>query len=663
MRALTIASLCATTCALVPGCGPGPDISSSDPAERQWAVRRTSDQPVLASIALSDPDPDVRAAALDRLRDPDELGRVAATSEDPELARRALDEFLGVADESELVAFAVSATIEDVRDRAAWSVKADTAKAQLVLGEWRCTASEIQLRSALAGTIRSAPLLAEIALKATHPLVGWAAVSRINDPSALESIAGGAAVPVTRAAALLRIADREAISRIVAQAAPAESVHNQLQDIDRAREALADGTAPAVRTASLDQIQDPALLGALLLVSQGPQAALRLPAADLESLVAGPPEGVLGAIRDAKLAAAEPILLSRLPGLTLDAEYRKLEQRYTLGITTSFSSPGWKVIGEELVLAFRAEAGALASGLYQSDFPVSVDSTTSFVGARVDLQKLLTTLVARPELSPDDLGELAASARTASLRRAAVGGIKDQTRLSRIARGDPDKAARLAAVENLAEARVLASIAEREVEDRVAYAAIERLEDQRLLQDLAKNERLPVARRRVAIESIVDQPFLVSFIEGENDAELERAAIGQLSDGAVLERIVRDRRGYDIHARLAATKRITDQALLAELATRDRDVGHAAAERLNDQAVLARLAFSDDVVMRMIALDNLTAEALLTKVAIRSLDESIAERALAKISSADALAQVADSAHYAVVRQQAAARIASAQHP
>jgi hypothetical protein len=64
---------------LLAGCA---SLSSSNPAERLKAVRRTSDQAVLTRVACEDPDATVRLAAVGRLSNQPALAKVAAEAKD-----------------------------------------------------------------------------------------------------------------------------------------------------------------------------------------------------------------------------------------------------------------------------------------------------------------------------------------------------------------------------------------------------------------------------------------------------------------------------------------------------------------------------------------------------------------------------------------------------
>jgi hypothetical protein len=100
----------------------------------------------------------------------------------------------------------------------------------------------------------------------------------------------------------------------------------------------------------------------------------------------------------------------------------------------------------------------------------------------------------------------------------------------------------------------------------------------------------------------------------------------------------------DISVRTAAVERLTDQAVLAKVAIGDKDeyVRRAAVERLTDQAVLAKVAIEDkDENVRETAVRKITDQALLTRVAIGDKDEYVRRAAVERLTDQAVLAKVA----------------------
>ena len=104
--------------------------------------------------------------------------------------------------------------------------------------------------------------------------------------------------------------------------------------------------------------------------------------------------------------------------------------------------------------------------------------------------------------------------------------------------------------------------------------------------------------RRVAVEKLTNQALLAKIATTDSDGLVREVAVGKITDQALLAKIATT----DNHAYVGqvAVGKITDQALLAKIATRDSDssdssVRQAAVENLTDTALLNDLAESASV--------------------------------------------------------------------
>ena len=139
-------------------------------------------------------------------------------------------------------------------------------------------------------------------------------------------------------------------------------------------------------------------------------------------------------------------------------------------------------------------------------------------------------------------------------------------------------------------------------------------------------------------------------------SETDRAAIGRNTEFAPLRR--------------AVARTTEDQALLAELVTRDADPGvrQTAAKFLKDQTVLAAVARQDKSEdVRLASLDNLTDQSVLTvvathdpfhKVRCKAVRRVTDQRLLAQVAAQDKASDVRAAAVYKLTDQSALADIA-----
>lgn len=100
----------------------------------------------------------------------------------------------------------------------------------------------------------------------------------------------------------------------------------------------------------------------------------------------------------------------------------------------------------------------------------------------------------------------------------------------------------------------------------------------------------------------------------------------------------------DWFVRVAAVERVTDQAVLAEVAKTDEEtsVRRSAIEKLTSQAVLGDIARTDkDEFSRKAAVKNLLDKIVLAEIASTDRDEDVRQAAIAKLTDQSALASVA----------------------
>lgn len=129
-----------------------------------------------------------------------------------------------------------------------------------------------------------------------------------------------------------------------------------------------------------------------------------------------------------------------------------------------------------------------------------------------------------------------------------------------------------------------------------AVAAVERLDDAEALARIASVDSYFIAARVAAVKKIRDDATLLRVALEAHEGLIREIAIRRLSDNAlrgVVTRIALCDPWYA--ARLAAVQRCDDQATLARVALSDPngDIRATAVEILRDQATVRRIAESD----------------------------------------------------------------------
>ncbi len=286
----------------------------------------------------------------------------------------------------------------------------------------------------------------------------------------------------------------------------------------------------------------------------------------------------------------------------------------------------------------------------------------------------------------------------AKIRLAAVRKIEDQALLAKIAAEDVHLEVREAAVERLTDQALLAKIAAGDKGDRARMAAVERVFVQSLLEKIVVQgidgdvrnfaaKRLTdqvqeaLVRRALAgdisaVRQLTDQTLLAQIATQENaedhpppddlPEELwmlmgnEDRAIR--AEGLSKESTEAYRRAQAI--RDAAFERLTDQALLAKIATQEKpfetcfySVVADAVRRLTDQALLAEIAVAGTTVS-MTATTRVTDQALLAKIATRAKGKDVRKAATQRVAELALLTKIAAEDEDVLVRAAAVGRLA-----
>jgi predicted regulator of amino acid metabolism with ACT domain len=281
------------------------------------------------------------------------------------------------------------------------------------------------------------------------------------------------------------------------------------------------------------------------------------------------------------------------------------------------------------------------------------------------------------------------------VRRHGVEMLNDQAGLARAAQKDPDASVRGAAVRRLEDQKLLARIAEKDKDEGVRFTAAAAVKDAAVLERWAEEARNPEIRL-LAVEQISNQAVLGRIAERDPEYPIREQAIRLLTNQDVLERIatgsVSGLRRSELAAleraalRATAVERLSDQGLLFELATKDREqkvclaairgitderrlaeiaarragaeVAQAVAARLTDQAVLrAFLEKQADAAVRVTAASRISDPGLAMQVATTDPVDAVQRMAVTKIVDQALLLKLAQSDAAAAARREAVSRL------
>jgi len=204
----------------------------------------------------------------------------------------------------------------------------------------------------------------------------------------------------------------------------------------------------------------------------------------------------------------------------------------------------------------------------------------------------------------------------------------------------------------------------------------EQIEQRRRRSEASEQARLGrIARtdmdyrvREAAVKKVTDQAVLAEIVRAgarySPDSKfrgVRLAAVKKLTDQAVLAEVAKTDGGSDV--RFAAVEGLTDRPVLEEIARTDEDyrVSSAAARKLTDAAVLAEIARTGkNSTLRLALVKQLTDHAALAEIARTDEDYRVRKAAAEKLTDQDVLAEIARNDADLAVRSAAATLIADA---
>ncbi len=135
----------------------------------------------------------------------------------------------------------------------------------------------------------------------------------------------------------------------------------------------------------------------------------------------------------------------------------------------------------------------------------------------------------------------------------------------------------------------LAVLTENKYAPELWHAAVGRLKDQSLLAKIAVENQDPSVRKEAA-GKITDQTRLTEVALATKDFAVSEEAIKKITDQSLLARIGTETKNF--FSRIHAFKKMTDQRLLAKIVLEDKDSDDrkGALDRLTDQSLLEKIA-------------------------------------------------------------------------
>jgi hypothetical protein len=235
-----------------------------------------------------------------------------------------------------------------------------------------------------------------------------------------------------------------------------------------------------------------------------------------------------------------------------------------------------------------------------------------------------------------------------SVRGAAVARLTDQALLRRLVLDDPNVRIRAAAVSNpaLRDDTVFAEVAKGDAEATVRGQALARIADPEIRRHTAPYVEIE------AVPPITDQAQLAHIATHSMDPRVRGAAVEKITDQGKLVEILRREQDSSVRHFAVMNNALTDQDVLADAAMHGqaRGIRVAAAAKLHDQAfaqrVYAEVAQTDTLNLDywvLAAIDRLTDQTLLTKLALTGKTANVRWSAVSRLEDQVLLERLATS--------------------
>lgn len=452
---------------------------------RNAAVQRLTDQSLIEQVILDSREPDIRKLAIGQLKNQEVLSRLISTSKEDDFRQLCVSM---MTNQVQLVALAISNDCALVRESAEMKLKCNPWSEY---GVWVDAKRTVR--------VKDQSLLHRIAIEAKNLAVRLSAVTNLTDQMFLKNIVLSEREFDLSCAAVQRITNQTALCDIVMQSGKTRSVIayraiENLTDKDSLSLICASNFSGYLRDSAsrklfrVSNYDEPAPLNLLgRIVTDAVPKEHRAHAFEVWL-----PIFVFLSQCDVKNA------LGGIDSATLTWE--RVEKSYG-----EYNIRAKSVYGEKMRCTIKTGNVAAPYIMFcETDFPNAVNDDVVFVYSSGDVRKQVCSYLT-------------------------------QSMVAKIAAED-DNDWKKAAVENLVDQELIAKIGLEDVASAVRVVAVSRLTDQRLLEKLA-DESSDFNVYTVAVGSLTNQETLAKYALDSKKGGLRCAAVGKLSSQSLLIKI------------------------------------------------------------------------------------------------------------------------------
>ena len=663
-----------------------PKHTHSNPSVRREAVGRLDDQALLARIASTDPDFHVRQLALGRLHLPEMLAQVAMTATDAKIQEAALhrvdrpDLLASVAEKASPPSIRATAVrrlddqvvlarlAKEAPDLQARAAAVEKLSAQDVLAEIVVREKEMPVRLAALRRLTDQALLVSLLKRGLGRNTELAIIVRIQDHSTLRELARQSPEPAIREAALASIGDAAFLQEAITAEKdfhPARMAWWKLKRTNPGPSCWSELATTAgndrVRALCVAELSDEGLLERV--VSYDPSWQVR---------------------RAAVNRIGNPVIQARVAYFDSDTNVRvaaidRLTDPVKIAELLEDDTPALV----RKAIAAKAADPALLKKLSQNDRDYDVRQAALGNPHLVDsewvrelaLNKPTETVIGKLE-DQDLLWTIATTAREHYIRSAAASRLRDPRKIGEIAKKDQEKATGCYLVCNfIDDPEVLANVARQAEQPSVRKTAVGKLKDSAVLAQIARNDPSDDVRSEALCSPhLTDQAIfreilnsaagitaaVPSFVARPYPLPAHRTAIARIEDPVLLACLADQHPEPQQRRAAVENSHLTDQAVIRRLASGDPDplVRAAAVSRVEDQSLLLRIATTDShpyvqaTAARNLA-DQLTGQQILIGIATGAENYDARVYAVSLLKDGPALAQLARNEAQSGIREAA----------
>jgi hypothetical protein len=354
----------------------------------QAAIRKLTDQALLAKIALESQYGNARQAAVLKLTDQTLLAKIALGDKETKVRQAAVSK---LTDQALLVRIAIEPGDIGLRFVALGKLTGPAALARVALE------GDGQIRSTAVNWLTDPAALANVALESKDRGVSQAAVRSLIDQALLAKVALESKDEGVSQAAVQKLTDHALLEKVAAESSYWAVRQNAIGKLDE----------QAALTKAAKEIQDRSLRLQAIAARDPSDPNLNYLAGNLGAPTSDPMQSAARI----KLAIREPRIRNRFPLIVFTPQVALRSHGY-FGISKGGTMPG-----ESVAFELRQAGQTLAQKTWSTVFPQQTWEFV-FLAAHVDATDLLRELLRKAVFTPDDLAELSSS-EIPELRQAA----------------------------------------------------------------------------------------------------------------------------------------------------------------------------------------------------------------------------------------------------